>query len=45
MEAVVLVLMVLSYIAALVAGAASRYGNLYDRLYQHSGNFPAVGGP
>ena len=45
MEAVVPVLMVLSYLAALVVGAASSYGELYDHLYQHSGNFPAVGGP
>jgi hypothetical protein len=45
MEAVVPVLMVLSYLATLVTGAVSSYGQLYDRLYQHSGNFPAVGGP
>jgi len=44
MEAVVPVLLVLSYVATLVAGAASSYGALYDHLYQRSGNFPAVGG-
>ncbi|MBT8477891.1 MAG: hypothetical protein KJO06_03165 [Gemmatimonadetes bacterium] len=45
MEAVAPILTVLSYLAVLVLGGVRSYGDMYDRLYRHSGNFPAVGGP
>jgi len=45
MEVLVPLLTLLGYLATLVLGGVRSYGDLYDRLYQHSGNFPAVGGP
>ena len=42
---VIIIALSLAYIGTLLLGASSSYGALYDRLYQHSGNFPAVGGP
>lgn len=45
MEAGVFILIVLFGPVLAVTRSVSSYGELYDRLYRHSGNFPAVRGP
>ena len=45
MFASVFILIVLFGPVLAVTKSVSSYGDLYDRLYQHSGNFPAVRGP